>query len=334
VATGKKAAGTYRRRERGGMAVYFPEEESGSFSGSESIELGTLMNWAGAIVSFLLMVGLAVWGYQLLMRDVTGIPVVRALEGPMRIAPEDPGGEQAEYQGFSVTQVAVEGAREAPTERVVLAPPPVALTEEDQPVAALIPDTPSTTPEEVEEVQAAPKSAIEMALAEALGETVSTASESGGPEPAGNTVTEAARVRVVPASVAGVAESPRPASRPARLERAVAVLEASEPEPARTAPTFASGEDEIAAADIPPGTRLVQLGAFPSEEAARAAWTDLEGEFGDYLEDKQRVVQEASAGGSTFYRLRAMGFDDLSEARRFCSVLVAESANCIPVIRR
>ncbi len=312
------------------MTTYFDEGDSASFE-QRPIPVGALMNWAGAAVSFLLIVGLAVWGYKLLVRDVTGVPVVRALEGPMRIAPEDPGGEQADYQGFSVTQVAVEGAEETPTERVILAPPPVALTEEDLPVAALIPDTPSTTPEEVEEVQAAPKSAIELALAEALGEPV-------GIETVQNAVmtsSDTARVRIIPASIAGVVESPRPPARPARLERVATVLNnAPEPAPAPSAIPPAADGIEIAAAEIPPGTRLVQLGAFPSVEEARKAWDALEVKFGDYLDGKLRVVQEAAAGGSTFYRLRAMGFNDLSDARRFCSVLVAEKANCIPVIRR
>ena len=46
------------------------------------------------------------------------------------------------------------------------------------------------------------------------------------------------------------------------------------------------------------------------------------------------MIQEAESGGRTFYRLRALGFDDLSDARRFCSVLVAENADCIPVTAR
>jgi hypothetical protein len=57
--------------------------------------LAKLMNGAGALMSVALIAGLAVWGYRLAMRDVTGVPVVRALEGPMRIAPEDPGGSTA-----------------------------------------------------------------------------------------------------------------------------------------------------------------------------------------------------------------------------------------------
>ena len=39
-----------------------------------------------------LVVGIGVWGYKLLVRDVSGVPVVRAVEGPMRIQPENPGG--------------------------------------------------------------------------------------------------------------------------------------------------------------------------------------------------------------------------------------------------
>lgn len=82
------------------------------------------------------------------------------------------------------------------------------------------------------------------------------------------------------------------------------------------------------------GTRLAQLGAYKSEAIAREEWARLEARFGDYLDGKNRVIQKATSGGRTFYRLRAMGFDDLAEARRFCSALVAERAECIPVVTR
>ena len=60
-----------------------------------SIAFGTLANWTGAAVSLALVVGVGVWGYQLATRDISGIPVVRAAEGPMRIQPEEPGGAAA-----------------------------------------------------------------------------------------------------------------------------------------------------------------------------------------------------------------------------------------------
>ncbi|NNF25138.1 MAG: SPOR domain-containing protein [Rhodobacteraceae bacterium] len=294
--------------------------------------VATLMNWTGAVLSMVLIGGLGYWGYTLLVRDVAGVPVVRAIEGPMRIAPVDPGGAQAEYQGLSVTRVAVEGAAEAPTEQVVLAPAQVNLEEEDLPVAALIPSDPledSTLASggavglpsaETGGGEAPVASAIEMALAEALGEEI--AQENG----AQVVLASASGASLVPPSVRGVAVSPRPMIRPASLVQTVSVRSVSS---VPTASTL-----DLGPGDIAPGARLVQLGAFPTPEAAHEAWDKLGAQFADYFGDKQRLVQEAKAGGKTFYRLRAVGYEDLSDARRFCAVLVAGSANCIPVIHR
>ena len=64
---------------------------------------------AGGVISLVLVVGIGVWGYNIAMRDAMGVPVVRALEGPMRVAPENPGGEIAAHQGLSVNDVAATG---------------------------------------------------------------------------------------------------------------------------------------------------------------------------------------------------------------------------------
>lgn len=311
------------------------ESDVESLSGS----VASFMNWAGAILSLILIGGLAYWGYALLVRDVAGVPVVRALEGPMRIAPEDPGGTRADYQGLSVTRVAVDGTAEAEAEQVVLAPAPIDLAEEDLPLAALLPSdpadvtsvavngavgTPETQTQTMADAGAEPAlSAIEQAIAEALGQDIETVQ---GTEDAPSQLVLASASGVaplVPPSVRGVSRSPRPMLRPASLVTAVSVS---------SVPTEATLD--LDAAEIAPGTRLVQLGAFPSPEAANAAWVALSDQFADYMGDKRRLVQEAQAGGKTFYRLRAVGYEDLSDARRFCAVLVAGNANCIPVIHR
>ena len=49
---------------------------------------------------------------------------------------------------------------------------------------------------------------------------------------------------------------------------------------------------------------------------------------------KAMVIQAAESGGRTFFRLRAHGFENEDDARRFCSALVAENASCIPVAHR
>ena len=96
--------------------------------------LGTMTNWAGAAISLALIVGIGVWSYKTLSRDVSGVPVVRAASGePMRVQPDDPGGSPALHQGLSVNGVAALGAAEKPADRLILAPPPVSLADEDIP---------------------------------------------------------------------------------------------------------------------------------------------------------------------------------------------------------
>ena len=283
--------------------------------------LTAAINWAGAFLSVLLIVGLAAWGWKLWQRDVTGIPVVRALEGPMRTTPADPGGLANDYQGLAVNRIAEERATEL-ADRVVLAPAPATLNEdEDLAMADLAPA--------VEEALAV----VEVAPAPDLGEAVAA------PAPAvienapsatdlavaaaladAGALIEAEPVSLVSAGPGVPAATPRPLVRPEG--RRVASLN-----------VVNDVTGAIDPATIPPGTRLVQLGAYGSEDVAKAEWANAIANFGDYMVGKERVVQQAETGGRTFWRLRALGFADLSDARRFCAVLVSDGANCIPVVQ-
>ena len=93
--------------------------------------IGGMANVLGTLVSVGLLVGVGVWGYKLMVRDVSGVPVVRAIEGPMRVQPKDPGGQRADNQGLSVNTVAALGTAAAPADRLMLAPQPVTLADED-----------------------------------------------------------------------------------------------------------------------------------------------------------------------------------------------------------
>lgn len=286
------------------------------------------INLAGAATSLALVLGLGFWGYKLAVRDVNGVPVIQALEGPMRIAPEDPGGEVADHQGLSVNTVAAVGTAAPPPEKLLLAPRPVELAPEDiaglggpalpgfeeasAPASALTadadlalaaaPPTESANPTEV---------AIDAALAEALGEIPGDLASSD----------ETAEFAAEPAPEGAITVSLRPRARPgARAEAPVAEVAASLPAP-----------EEVDPATLTPGTRLVQFGTFDTAEEARAEWTRLQGRFGELMAAKAMVVQPAESGGRTFYRLRAHGFEGEDDARRFCSAFVTENAVCIPV---
>lgn len=284
-------------------------------------------NLAGAVVSLALVAGVGVWGYKLLVRDVSGVPVVRAAEGPMRVQPDDPGGRQAINQGLAVNQVAAQGTAAKPADRLILAPKPLDLTLEDVPsekmaqAASENTDTPTevSPTAEAEQPASSDREAIQLATVEALATQLAQGSPKfeETPKPAAEADPEAEPKD-------GLGRSLRPRLRPATLSEVRQV--------AAQAPSEATRD--VDPADIAAGTRMAQLGAFESAEIAEKEWTRLSGKFGEYLADKDRVVQKAQSGGRTFYRLRAMGFADLSDARRFCSALVAENADCIPVVTR
>lgn len=344
------------------MADFSYDDAYGVDEATQGASVTTIINWAGAIVSLTLLGGLAWWGWQLLVRDVSGVPVITALEGPMRVAPEDPGGVVAQHQGLAVNRIPAVGEAAPGAEMVVLAPMPSELSEEDGAMATLLPDA---APEEL--AAGAPDGGTPAIADPGLSPTdlaVLTALAELEPD----LVAEPALARggdaaILPASAVagGVAKSPRPLPRPVirataptasgaapdaapalsqavsqagALPDAAAIDAALSVEGAVTPVSTASAGLDVDPAAVVPGTRLVQLGAFPSQSDAMAEWTRIETAFGDYLGDKRRVIQQAETGGTTFYRLRAMGFSDLSDARRFCAVLVAGDASCIPVVAR
>ncbi|KIC29798.1 SPOR domain-containing protein [Leisingera sp. ANG-M6] len=305
----------------------------------------------GAVASIALVAGVGFWGYKLVMRDVSGVPVVRAAEGPMREQPANPGGSQADHQGLAVNAVAARGSAEAPADRLTLAPSAIELTEDDKPLpelaaeAAPVADVPAAPAEpeapaalgaetgvSEEAVASFQNGDIDALVAELAreAEDVSAAVPASAaapaivqPEPL-QPALAAATVSPALLNAPGVKVSLRPSARPARFS----------PAPAAAAPAARAGTVDVDPATLAAGTRLAQLGAYESPEVARAEWDRISARFPEYLETKQRVIQRAESGGRTFYRLRAMGFDGLSDARRFCSALVAGNADCIPVTTR
>jgi hypothetical protein len=340
------------------MADYLAQGQFHAPASRRSIS--TLTNWIGAALSLALIVGVTVWGYKLVMRDVNGIPVVRATEGPMRLQPETPGGSTADHLGLAVNEVAATGVAAPPPDRLILAPRPVALQQEDVATAELMavaqilpmpPPRPEATPdaqmagddplldpmgdaliEPVAMTAPPPESMsamVDQILAQVLAGEDIAAPETATPETASP---ETAAI-AVPAIDGGIPQSLRPQQRPASIQRVAASTNAAALGALAVTATTHAVQD-VDPDTIPAGTRLVQLGAYDSPEVAKREWDRLATRFGDYLAGKSRVIQLAESGGRNFYRLRAMGFADVNDSRRFCSALVAERAECIPVSAR
>ncbi|MCA0927315.1 SPOR domain-containing protein [Ruegeria profundi] len=310
--------------------------------------LGRILNAMGAVASLALVAGIGVWGYKLVMRDVSGVPVVRAIEGPMRIQPENPGGTPADHQGLAVNTVAAVGTAAPPADRLILAPRPVSLADEDIPVEPL-----SATPavhvvqEEISDQEAARlrQGNVDALVAELAGEAAKIDNTTEDGVQLAALVTPEEEPAIDPADLAALLPDPELAALPG-VRRSLRPIT----RPARSRPsgfsTSKSTEDAINAAvkaavglDVDPntltkGTRMAQLGAYESPDVASAEWDRLNGRFGEYMVGKQRVIQKNSRGGRTFYRLRVVGFDDLSDSRQFCAALEAQGADCIPVAAR
>ncbi len=302
------------------------------------------VNSAGALTSLALIVGLGVWGYRLAVRDVTGVPVIAALEGPARVAPDDPGGDLAQHTGLAVNTVTALGEAAGTADELQLAPRATALTDEDLPMAELGAVTPAPRHDlaPVEEVpplaaargvppeplpDEAPEPILEpmLDLPEVADTDAAVALALGEAPAAPEAPSGAFAGERVPASVPGVARSPRPAARP--RPTGTMALAAADAAAEAALPSYR----DIDPATLGPGTRLVQLGAFDDEAQARDEWNRIALDFGPLMAGKGRVIQPAESAGRVFYRLRATGFADLAEARRFCAALVGKDLHCIPV---
>lgn len=290
-------------------------------AGGRSSRPSGFMGYVGGAVSLALIVAGVVWGVRVVMRDVSGIPVVRAAQMEMRVAPERPGGEVAENAGLAVNAVAAEGRVAPVADAIRLAPQDTALTDEDLAPLPVEEDDESAERQIAEEAPApeAPEpDATTLALAEALG------------QPA---VPVAAPAALIPASAPGVAHVLRPRARPASLSR---------PAPAAVAATLArniasadAGFTVLEADALPSGTPLAQLGAFASPELAVQEWDRLSRVYSEYFGTRTRVIMRAETSGRTFYRLRVRGFADMDDTRRFCSAIKAGGrSDCIPVMTR
>lgn len=340
-------------------------------SGQEEfpISTSTLINLTGGLVSIALLVSVCVWGYKTMVRDVSDVPVVRAAKDPMRVAPEDPGGTLSGNTGLAVNKVAADGVAEKPADRLILAPDPIRLTGEDESSRTLR-EMMAAESRAAKLAGAAVANAEANAEGTSDGQGDGTIARLAAmltqdAEPLSGE-------QLQPVSAEGpIAQALMRAQQTADSQSAIAeqstgqAVEEAQPEPAAFTPAnddlpmqvmrprlrpgagSTSGPQVMTAApqqmltsvdvdprSIMPGTRLAQLGAYDSVDIARKEWDRFSGRFSDYMSGKQRVIQEASSGGRTFYRLRVMGFDDLAAARYFCAALVAENADCIPVVAK
>lgn len=327
--------------------------------------LARFTHYMGAVASVGLMVGLMAWGWQLVSRDVSGVPIIRAIEGEARTAPEEPGGRLTPHTGLAVNNVAG-GAGSSPTQQVAIAPGPVDLAPGDLPMGALgatarepvqqnetplsfsgepivpLSDSEARALAEAEAAAAAERALADQAVADAPiidapaseGPVTNVVTDETGAPAQATAITEALAMAQAEANPGVLVTSARPAPRP-RVTRVAAVAPAAtpaaSPAPAQAAaPAPAPSAAPVQAASTASGP-VVQVGAFDSNAIAQGEWTRLAGRHGSLFSGKSPVIQQHQANGRTFWRLRVAGFGGISEARQFCSALQSAGTDCLAI---
>ena len=300
--------------------LYSDDYESVAGDGADRLIPDGLRKLTGAAVFLGLVAAMGLWSYRLGTRDAAEVPIIRAMEGPSRIEPEDPGGLQAAHQGLEVNAVLAGEPTPVPRDLAPAAPEPVALATEDAPQGEL--------------VLAAPAALTERLLGE--GGDLQMPTQEDADELA---TLEAAPVPeeevAADATLPETAEGPRPRNRPSNL-----VIARAKTAPVSSRPTATPVKPAVVAAatspaqevsSLRPGTRLVQLGAFDSEAITRKAWNQLVARNGDLLGSKSLYVERTTANARVFYRLRVAGFDSAEQTRQMCEALRGRGVDCIPV---
>ena len=279
--------------------------------------MSRFLNTLASLTSIAAFAGVVYWGVSLSQMDPNDIPVIKKAQGPARVAPADPGGVQASFQGLSVNEVQAAGGASKPADKVYLAPKPRPFQPED--VAGLTVQKTSMVVAEPDQAPILKDADLKPIAVAATGEQVA------GTTAKTLTTDAVATTKTTDPVDQAAAQSLKPTvSRPAKRPTGLRLTA-----PAKKTAATAAKSSKIAA-----GTILVQPGAFDADAVATVQWNNLSARHKDLLGGKKPVIQKAKKGSKTFYRLRVQGFDNKTAANNFCTALKARGTDCIPVTMR
>lgn len=275
--------------------------------------------WAGGLAALAVLGLFGGWLWLVTAQDPSEVPVIAAMEGPARVAAEEPESNLTPHRDASVYDAAVASVQRE-SGGTTLAPPPARPTGEDlaprQIAAALGADTDGPAPSEQRGADLRPDAAPPApADAPPRGDDAATPGEPvspRGPVPPADTGSPTA-----PAAVPVVAARPVHLARRMRAASEEAVAE-----------TVALAER---AANSP---WQIQLGAFRDPRVTREQWQLISGAHASLLGGRALAVQETTSGGETFYRLRVGPFESATEAENLCEALQARGQTCITAENR
>lgn len=265
----------------------------------------------GAVAAF----GIGIWfAYdQGVKRGASGAPpLIRADQGPTKVAPENPGGMQVPNQDKQIYERLGGNQQAATPGTEKLLPPP------ERPSAA--PTQPGTQPNAQTSAVTVPN---RPAPATVPGQSpAASAGQTGLPNRTDAPSPSAVTTPAPSQPVAPKAEE-KPAATPAT--RAPAQTATAPATPPSAAPSVTA---------TPGGSAKVQLASLKDQAAATATWNQLQKKFPDVLGGLQPSYEKVEiAGKGTFVRLQAGPLKDRATAQNVCQQLAAKNQGCIVVGR-
>ncbi|MEN0076943.1 MAG: SPOR domain-containing protein, partial [Paracraurococcus sp.] len=84
-------------------------------------------------------------------------------------------------------------------------------------------------------------------------------------------------------------------------------------------------------APVAGGKAMIQLGALPSEEAARGEWERLAKRVPELAGFQPRISRVEREGQATIYRLRVGGLADAAAAKTLCEAVRGGGGACLAI---
>ena len=233
--------------------------------------------------------------------------------GPMKVAPDNPGGTQIPHKNITVYQSLNEKGQEKKVERI-LPPPERPLVPPTAPPTADSPPADATG--ENSRVRAADK-----------------VPGAGTPDAPGTAATPQI---TAPAAPSAPAPEPKTALK-TPTETAPTATEQSKPteREVRTAPVKtpapAAKPPAPKVAAIPKGAYRVQIGSVSTEAQAGRLWNTQSAKSGGLLAKLSMNVEKTVIKGKSYYRVQAGPFSDAAGARALCDKLKGRQIGCFVV---
>lgn len=241
-------------------------------------------------------------------------------DGPMKVAPANPGGTQIPHKDISIYQSLNEDGKQSKVERILPPPEQPLMPPAEPPTAGKGASQPGETGE---------NSRVRSA------DTV----PGSGDKPAAEPGAPSARSLIPPS----VPSAPTPGATEKRPQIAMNAPAGKQPEAAKPAerevkaapvkpvPTPAPAPEPKKVASLPSGAYKVQIGSVSSEEQASRLWKIQSGKSGGLLDKLSMNVERKVIKGKAYYRIQAGPLQDAASAKKLCADLKRHSVGCFVV---